>query len=181
MKIHLSLLLAILLSAQVRAAAPTQEEVLAAIGTLENHLLSDAAAGAAKVVTQFAQQSKDVTFTLGADTTPWLLEGNASDKETHALNALLLGVYLAGNAKSQLAAKKAEDDPYAGWIAVIHAYPQLQAANKFSSPSIERLTRQEAAGKLKQRADEVKLKNEKTGRADEPTPPVFLAPSASKQ
>jgi hypothetical protein len=175
------LLLTTLLSARFLAAAtPTQDEALAAIKTLDEHLLSDAATNAAKVITQFAQQSKQVTLTLGVDTTPWLLESPTPDKETRAVNALLLGVYIAGNTKAQLAAKKAEDDPYSGWLAVIHAYPVLQAANKFSSPSIERFIRQEAAGRLKQHAEDVKLKNLKADQAVEASPARIVVPTFQK-
>jgi hypothetical protein len=144
------------------AAPPTRPDALVAIATLENDLLSEDAVRAARVITQFARQSDEVAITLGRETAPWVLEKRVPDEKDDAVYAMLLSVYLAGNAKSQLETGRAEDDPYSGWLAVIRAYRQIQTKRTLLIPSVEQLVAMEDKGTLRQHAEEVKAANKKT-------------------
>jgi hypothetical protein len=76
----------------------------------------------------------------------------------------LLTAFIGGNVKSQLQSGKAEDDAYAGTLAVIQAYNQLRQRDKdFSAPEIEQQIALEKKGELKahiERAAQDAKKNE---------------------
>jgi len=163
-------LLLFLAALSVHAAPPSRQDALAAIATLETDLLSESAIHAARVINQFAQQSDEVTFTVGRETAPWVLEKRQHNERDDALYAMLLSVYLAGNAKTQLETGKAEDDPYSGWLAVIRAYRLLQTKRTFVIPSVEALAAMEDKGTLQQHAEEVKAANKQP--APPPTSPA---------
>jgi hypothetical protein len=97
-------------------------------------------------------------FTMAPETIVWVSERESAENNNGSLDALLLGAYLAGNAKTQLAAGKPIDDPYSGWKAVIRAYRELQEKEPVRIPAIERLIALETKGKLKAHADEVKAR-----------------------
>ncbi len=107
-------------------ATPSREEVTSAIAQLEDNFVKAASVDAAKVVVNFAEQSKEVQINISAKTVPWIKEtwGLEPDQE-QSIRSMLLAAYLAGNIKSQLAAGKSVDDPYAGWIFVCRAYRQF--------------------------------------------------------
>jgi hypothetical protein len=155
----------VLSATEVVFAAPSRDEALTAIATLESNLLSDAAINASRVVTQFAQDSEEVAFTLGPDTVPWILEERAPNDADDAVYSMLLAVYFAGNAKSQLLRRKVEDDPYSGWIATIRAYRQIQTKRQVVITSLEKLSEMEAKGTLKTHAREVKSEEQKLNQA----------------
>ena len=159
-----------LTAATAVAAPPSRQDALAAIATLETDLLSESAIHAARVINQFAQQSDQVTFTVGRETAPWVLEKRMHNERDDALYAMLLSVYLAGNAKTQLESGKAEDDPYSGWMAVIRAYRLLQTKRTIVIPSVEALAAMEDKGTLQQHAEEVKAANKQP--APPPTSPT---------
>jgi hypothetical protein len=152
------------------AVTPSRQEALAAIATLENDLLSEDAIHAARLITQFAQQSPEVTFTLGRETAPWVLEKRVHNEKDDALYAMLLSVYLAGNAKTQLENGKAEDDPYSGWMAVIRAYRLIQTKRSVTIPSVEELAAMADKGTLQQHAEEVKADLKKPAPSPSPEP-----------
>jgi len=163
-------LLLCLAALTVQAAPPSRQDALAAIATLETDLLSESAIHAARVINQFAQQSDEVTFTVGRETAPWVLEKRQHNERDDALYAMLLSVYLAGNAKTQLESGKVEDDPYSGWLAVIRAYRLLQTKRTIVIPSVEALAAMEDKGTLQQHAEEVKAANKQP--APPPTSPA---------
>ena len=155
MKILLSTLL-LFTAAAVGQAAPTRDEALSAIATIEKDILSVAAVEAARTITQFSEESEEVMFMIGPDTIPWVMAERAPDKTDDTIYAMLLAAYFAGNAKAQLLAGKTADDPYRGWLATIKAYRQFQTKRSIVIPSLEKFSEMEAAGSLKAHAREVK-------------------------
>lgn len=147
----------LLTASVVGQAAPTREEALSAIATIEKSILSGAAIEAARTITQFAEESEEVIFMLGRDTVPWVLEERAPDEIDDTIYSMLLAAYFAGNAKAQLLAGKAVDDPYRGWLAAIRAYRQFQTKRSIVIPALEKFSEMEAAGSLEAHAREVKL------------------------
>lgn len=143
-------------AAAVAQAAPTREEALSAIATIEKDILSTAAIEAARTVTEFAEESEEVIFMLGQDTIPWVMEERARDEVDDTIYSMLLAAYFAGNAKAQLLAGKAADDPYRGWLAAIKAYRQFQTKRSIVIPSLEKFSEMEAEGSLEAHAREVK-------------------------
>lgn len=164
-----SLLLGILLvvTAGVARATPTRDEALAAIEVLEKNPISEAAIDASQIVTQFTKESEEVVITLGRDFVPWVLDERPKSDADDGVYSMLLAVYFAGNAKSQLLAKKTEDDPYSGWIAVLKAYRQIQTKYDIVIPSLEKFSEMEAQGVLKAHARELKAEEKKQERAEE--------------
>ena len=152
------------------AATPTRGEALAAIATLETNLLSDDGLKAAGTIAQFAQESEEVFFMLGPDTAPWITEERPPDEGEDAVRSMLLAVYFAGNAKAQLRAGKAEDDPYSGWIAVLRAYRQFQTKRPLSIPSLEEFSAMEAEGTLQAYAREVQAQQKELSPPPKPVP-----------
>ena len=158
MKSYLAALV-LLTTCVLAGGAPTRADALAAIATLETDLLSDEGFEASRTIAQFAEESEEVIFVLGPETVPWVTEERPpNDPAEDAVRALLLAVYFAGNAKSQLLAKKTEDDPYSGWIAVLRAYRQIQAKRPVEIPSLEQFSELEANGALQAHARETKEK-----------------------
>jgi hypothetical protein len=153
-----SLLSAILLltATVVGLAAPTREEALSAIATIEKDILSSAAIEAARTITVFAEESEEVVFVLGQDTIPWVMEERARDQIDDTIYSMLLAAYFAGNAKAQLMAGKAADDPYRGWLAAIKAYRQFQTKRSIVIPTLEKFSEMEADGALEAHAREIK-------------------------
>ena len=171
-----SLLAALLLltATVVSLAAPTREEALSAIATIEKDILSAAAIEAARTVTQFTEESEEVMITLGQDTIPWVMEERARDQIDDTIYSMLLAAYFAGNAKAQLQAGKAADDPYRGWLAAIKAYRQFQTKRSIVIPSLEKFSEMEANGSLEAHAREVKSQEKK------PNVPPGKKPSSNR-
>lgn len=165
MKRLLALLL--FLPAAALSALPTREEAMTAISTLEKNLLSEDAIDASKVMLEYARDSEDVIFSVGPDTVPWVTDERSDNDGDDAIHSLLLAVYLAGNAKSQLEQNKTEDDPYAGWVAVIRGYRQLQTKNRFVIQSLEELSEMQEKGTLRDHARAVKERERKADLQEE--------------
>jgi len=142
-------------------AAPTREEALSAIATIEKDILSADAIEAARTISQFTEESEEVILTLGRDTIPWVLEERAPDQIDDTIYSMLLAAYFAGNAKAQLLAGKAADDPYRGWLAAIRAYRQFQTKRSIVIPSLEKFSEMEANGSLEAHARDVKSQEKK--------------------
>lgn len=157
--------LLLLAACHLAAATPTRDEALAAIATLETELLSEPGLAAMQTIARFAEESEEVIFVLGPETVPWITEDRPEDDPNEAVYPLLLAVYFAGNAKSQLLAKQAEDDPYSGWIAVLRAYRQLQGKQPITIPSLEKFRELEAKGLLQAHAREVKAQQKAAGQS----------------
>lgn len=137
------------------AATPSRQEALAAIEVLEKRPLSDDALAASHVITQFAEESEDVIFTVGPDTLPWLEEVAESDEgAVQAISPLLLAAYFAGNAREQLKKGRPEDHPYEGWLFMLRTYRRFQEKHPIQIAAIERLAELEKAGRLKDHAAE---------------------------
>jgi len=148
-------------------APPTQEAVSSAIAQVETNFISGTSVDAAKVILQFAEESEQVQVSIRPETVPWLKEkwGLEPDRE-QSIRSMLLAAYLAGNIKSQLAAGRPADDPYAGWIFVCRGYAQFRSKVSFSSPSIDSLETRRTEGTLKQHARDVLKKGEPDGAAN---------------
>ena len=137
-------------------AAPSAKDTLTAIEMVEAAPFSDEGRNAAKVILAFVDESDAVAITLSAKIAPWLFENGVSQSAAREDAAnVFLAVYIAGNVKSQIAARMAKDDPYAGWLSVIRAYGQLPKDQKMPFSSIERLTALEKRGSLKDEATKV--------------------------
>lgn len=147
-------------------APPTREEVSAAIARMEAKLVSGASVDAARVVLNFAEQSDDVEISITPETVPWLQEKWGLEPGLEqSIRSMLLAAYLAGNTKSQLAAGKPVDDPYAGWVFVCRGYAQFRSKVSFASPSIDSLEKRRTEGTLKQHARDVLKMGEPGGAA----------------
>jgi hypothetical protein len=172
MKTHIAIAGFLLCLTCALGAPPPREEVSTAIAQIETNLVSEAAVDAAKVVLNFAEQSKNVEIRIAPETIPWLHEkwGLEPDRE-QSIRSMLLAAYIAGNTKSQLAAKKRADDPYAGWIFVCRGYAQFRAKVSFSSPSIDSLEKRRTEGTLQQHARDILKKGEPDGSANGSQPP----------
>ena len=169
MKLLLATLL-LLTATAVGWAAPTREEALSAIAILEKDILSGAAIEAAGTIAQFAEQSEEVNFVIGPDTIPWVMEERAPNEIDDTIYSMLLAAYFAGNAKSQLRAGKASDDPYPGWLAAIRAYRQFQTKRSIVIPSLEKFSEMEANGSLEAHAREVKSQEKELNSPPKKTP-----------
>lgn len=164
----LSVLLAALLAADAASAAEsvTKQEVLAAIQVVEEVPLSDRAVEAARVVTQFGEESEEVYLVLNDDTLPWMRE-DAPESQA-AVRAMLMVAYFAGNIKAQLDRRVVEDDPYSGWLLAFKVYGELrkQRGAWLRIAEVEELMELERAGKLKTHAEEIRRKNEEQLRRE---------------
>ena len=160
MKLLLAALL-MLTATVVAQAAPTRQEALSAIATLEKDILSVAAVEAARTITQCAEESEEVMFVIGPDTRPWVMEERAPDEVDDTIYSMLLAAYFAGNAKAQLRAGKAADDPYRGWLAAIRAYRQFHTKRSIVIPSLEKFIEMEANGSLEDNSRDVKSDEKK--------------------
>ena len=154
------LLLALLGLAGARAEPVSRRGVVAAIGVLDRDITGPDALKAATVVTQFGKESDAVLIIVGPETMPWVQtdvpEGEAK------VRAMLMAAYFAGDIKAQLEKRRAADDPYRGWLAVIKAYRQIrQKQPRISIPEVEELIEKEQAGTLKSEADELLKQQQK--------------------
>ncbi|MBI5380847.1 MAG: hypothetical protein HZA31_02990 [Opitutae bacterium] len=146
------------------AETVSRSEALAAIATLEKSVLSPTAADAASAITRFAEDSEEVFITIGEETMPWVKDMTGPDAP---IRARLTAVYIAGNVKAQLARKRAEDDPYSGWIFLLKAYREVRTAMpRIRIPEIEDLQAKEKAGTLKRDAEKLRKKEECAMRPD---------------
>jgi hypothetical protein len=152
MKTILRFAVVLVLGVSVCQAAPSKKEALAAIVAVEADPFSDTGRDAAKVVVEFADESGEVAIALNSQVVPWAFEKAPRSDAREDVETVLVAVYIAGNVKAQIAAGRAKDDPYAGWLAVIRLYPKLQKERKIAFPSIERLAALEDQGKLKEHA-----------------------------
>ncbi len=152
-------LLALLAGAGLKAQTISRHDVLAAIAVLENDITGPGALQAAVTVTRFGRESNDVLLIIGPETLPWVrTEVSESDAR---IRALLMAAYFGGDIKSQLQKGRPDDDPYRGWLAAIRAYRQIQKKEPgVSVPEMDELIRQERAGTLRQRAEDL-LKQQK--------------------
>jgi hypothetical protein len=174
----MKLLLAALLLFTANAvghATPTREEALSAIAVIEKDILSVSAIEAARTISQFTEESEEVMLVIGPDTIPWVMEERKRDQTDDTIYAMLLAAYFAGNAKAQLRAGKAGDDPYPGWLAAIKAYRQFQTKRSLVIPSLEKFSEMEADGSLEAHARDVKSQEKK-----EPDEPPRKKPSSSR-
>jgi hypothetical protein len=138
-----------------RAEPVSRREVLAAIAVLEKDVTSADALKAAVTVTRFGKESEAVLITVGPETLPWVQMDVPGPEAT--IRAMLMAVYFAGDIKSQLEKRRAEDDPYRGWLAVIKAYRQIrQKQPEIVIPEIDELVKKEQAGTLEQEAKELR-------------------------
>ena len=154
-------LLLILLTGFVTARAEpiSRREVLAAIAVLEKDVTSDEALKAAETVTRFGKESEEVLLIVGEDTLPWVQE-NPPEGEA-AARMMLMAVYFAGDIKSQLQKRRAEDDPYSGWLAAIRGYRLMRKKQPgLVIAEIEELIKKEAAGTLQQEAEDLRKQQE---------------------
>lgn len=151
--------------AAAKAEPVSRREVLAAITVLERDVTSAAAPKAAETVTRFGKESDAVMITLGPETLPWVQEGANEPEAT--VRAMLMAVYFAGDIKSQLAKRRAEDDPYSGWLAVIKAYRQIRRQQpELVIPEVEDLMKKDEAGTLRQEAEDLRQRQDQ----EEPRP-----------
>lgn len=137
-----------------RAGSVSRQEALAAIAVLEKDVTGPDALRAAATITRFGRESDAVLIIVGPETMPWVQtdvpEGEAK------VRAMLMAVYFAGDIKAQLEKRRAEDDPYRGWLAVIKAYEQIRKKQpRISIPEVEELIAKEHAGVLKEEADQL--------------------------
>lgn len=140
--------------AAARAETISRREVLAAIAILEKDVTSAEAVAAAQTVTRFGKESEAVLITVGSETLPWVQE-DAPEPEAR-VRAMLMAVYFAADIKSQLEKRRAVDDPYSGWLAVIKAYRQIRKKQPdIEIAEVEELIRKEQAGTLKQEAEDI--------------------------
>jgi hypothetical protein len=138
-----------------RAEPVSRREVLAAIAVLEKDVTSADALKAAATVTRFGDESEAVLITVGPETLPWVQTDMPGPEA--AIRAMLMAVYFAGDIKAQLEKRRAEDDPYRGWLAVIKAYRQIrQKQPEVVIPEIDELVKKEQAGTLEQEAKELR-------------------------
>ena len=138
-----------------QAEPVSRREVLAAIAVLEKDVTSADALKAAATVTRFGKESEAVLITLGPETLPWVQADVPGPEAT--IRAMLMAAYFAGDIKSQLEKRRAEDDPYRGWLAVIKAYGQIrQKQPEVVIPEVEELVKKEQAGTLEQEAEELR-------------------------
>jgi hypothetical protein len=138
-----------------RAEPVSRREVLAAIAVLEKDVTSADALKAAATVTRFGDESEAVLITVGPKTLPWVQTDMPGPEA--AIRAMLMAVYFAGDIKAQLEKRRAEDDPYRGWLAVIKAYRQIrQKQPEVVIPEIDELVKKEQAGTLEQEAKELR-------------------------
>lgn len=143
-----------------RAEPVSRPEVLAAIAVLEHDITAPEAVKAATTVMRFGKESNDVLITVGLDTMPWM-RTDVSRSEAR-VREMLMAAYCAGDIKSQLAKRRAEDDPYRGWLAVIKAYRQIrQKQPEVRIPEVEELIEKEQAGVLRQEADELRRQQQR--------------------
>jgi len=146
--------------AVARAEPVTRREAVAAIKVLETDITGPDALKAAETVTRFGKESDAVLIIVGPETMPWVQtdvpEGEAK------VRAMLMAAYFAGDIKAQLEKRRAEDDPYRGWLAVIKAYQQIRKKQpRIRIDEVEELIAKEEAGVLKQEADELLKEQQK--------------------
>lgn len=156
MKLRLVLLVGfgLLGLATARAGPVSRREVLAAIAVLEHDVTGPDAVKAAVTVTRFGKESDAVLITVGHETMPWVRTG-VPEAEAR-VRAMLMAVYFAGDIQAQLEKRRAQDDPYRGWLAVIKAYGEIRRKQPdISIPEVEALGAMERAGVLKHAADEL--------------------------
>jgi hypothetical protein len=154
--------LLIMLTSLVAAQAEpvSRREVLAAIAVLDKDVTSADALKAAVTVTRFGKESETVLINVGPETLPWVQTDTPEPEAT--IRAMLMAAYFAGDIKSQLEKRRAEDDPYRGWLAVIKAYRQIrQKQPEVVIPEVEELTKKEQAGTLEQEAAELRQQQER--------------------
>jgi hypothetical protein len=138
-----------------QAEPVSRREVLAAIAVIEKDVTSADALKAAVTVTRFGKESEAVLITVGPETLPWV-QPDAPESEA-TVRAMLMAAYFAGDIKSQLERRRAEDDPYRGWLAVIKAYRQIrQKQPEVMIPEVEELVKKEQAGTLEHEAEELR-------------------------
>lgn len=148
-----------------RAEPISRRDVLAAIAVLEKDVTSDAALKAAETVTRFGKESETVLLIIGEETLPWVQQNPPEDEV--AARMMLMAVYFAGDIKSQLQKRRAEDDPYSGWLAAIKGYRLMRKKQPgLVIPEIEELIKKEQAGTLKQEAEDLRKQQEQEERQE---------------
>ena len=161
------LLLLLLLPGLVAARAEpiSRREVLAAIAVLEKDVTSADALTAAETVTRFGKESEEVLLIVGEETLPWVQQDPPEDEA--AARMMLMAVYFAGDIKSQLQKRRAEDDPYSGWLAAIRGYRLMRKKQPgLVIAEIEELIRKEEAGALQQEAEDLRKQQEQDERQE---------------
>jgi hypothetical protein len=160
-------LLALFVLTAAKAEPVSRREVLAAIAVIEKDVTSAEAVGAAATVTRFGKDSDSVLLTVGVETLPWV-QTDVPEAESR-VRALLMAAYFAGNIKSQLEKRRADDDPYSGWLAAIKAYRQiLKKQPDMVIPELEDLISKEQAGTLKDEAEKVRKQQDEEQRESHP-------------
>ncbi len=146
--------LALLGLTAARAEPVTRREAVAAIKVLETDITGPDAEQAAETVMRFGKESDAVLLIIGEETMPWM-QTDVPPAEGK-VRWMLMAAYCAGDIKAQLEKRRAEDDPYRGWLAVIKAYEQIRKKQpRISIPEVEELMEKERAGVLKDEADEL--------------------------
>jgi hypothetical protein len=136
------MLVLLLISCAATVVLQSKTEILRDIAAVENDPLSPAADSAYPVILRFAEKSKDVTVSISEKVLPW-----AGGKHTREL----LGSFIAGNLKSQLASEKNEDDTYSGLTMMFVTYDRIKKSEPdFVVPEIEKQQALEATNELKQ-------------------------------
>jgi hypothetical protein len=145
--------LALLAAPLLAAKTPTRHEALVAIEVLEKAVSGPKASEAARTVMAYAQDSDDVMVDIGPPQLPWMDEKWGLEKGRELeFQSLLLASFVAGNIRSQIKNDQAEDDTYSGWLFAIKTYQRLRAIERFDSPALDELARQQAEGTLLERA-----------------------------
>jgi hypothetical protein len=160
------LLLLLLLGLVAARAEPiSRREVLAAIAVLEKDVTSTDALKAAETVTRFGKESEAVLLIVGPETLPWVQQDPPEGEATARM--MLMAVYFAGDIKSQLQKRRAEDDPYSGWLAVIKGYRLIRKKQPgLVISEIEEIIKKEEAGTLQQEAEDLRKQQEQEERQE---------------
>jgi len=163
----LSFICLLFLGTSLFATTDETTDVLKAIAEFKARPLTEEGRVAAGKIIKFAEQSEAVTIRIAKPLVPWLHDG--TDEK---YRALLLGAYVAGNAKSQLDHGTSKDDPYAGMLSVFDVYRQIKDHDKKCHiPEVEAFLDLESKKKLKAHLEKVlqaEIKKEHTGKTSKP-------------
>jgi hypothetical protein len=147
-------------SPALAAETPARAQVLDAIRTFEANATADSAsrslaeandavARASNTILKFALESDDVVVDLGADSVPWCdLKKGVANLPHSGERGLMLGAYLAGEVKAQLASGRQDPNPYPGWTAMLRIYRALKIREGVRIPEVEALLSRQMDGSL---------------------------------
>lgn len=159
-----TLLFCILVSASLAddGKRVTKDEFSNATACFHAEPLTEKGRVAAGLIVEFAEQSHEIEITIGSSLVPWI---GIKDNTNADYRSLLLGAYVAGNAKSQIMKGVKADDPYSGMLFVFAVYEKMKIETKgFKIAEIENFIKLEKRKQLKEHLEN-NLKHEK--RAEE--------------